>query len=389
MGKHPRNRRYGVANFTRSFAAANEVLADGRRSASLNQLDTRVRGVGIAPQLAEVAATAGPSTYHFEDGSKAARRASGCSRRCQARRNRRVRAPWCSWLPHGCSRFCSKSCSTSGRRKADPVKAYGQRTIGRKPSRPASRFHIARTKLGCMARRAACNTVVFSTVGTALRERGPRVGELQRRLADRGIHVSRGAVDRLASDRPLKAVNFELLVPVLEELGIALGEPLMAVPSEEHEPQRTARARAVKTARRMANAQTKAAESAQHGNDVRLTLHDDGRHMQQQRRSERARLSGRKQQAAEDGPTAPSRRPAKGKTADGRVRKTRLPKMRLTRKVRTIARSNSPARYACTSGPSPPAARTRRLLPASAQIGVQDSRTGRSRPAPRRRSAPG
>jgi len=107
-----------------------------------------------------------------------------------------------------------------------------------------------------MTRRLPSNTVVVSTIGTALRERGMGVGELQRRLADRGIHVSRGALDRLASDRPLKAVNFELLVAVLEELGITLGEPFMALPSEEYERQRKARALALQTARSMANGHT-------------------------------------------------------------------------------------------------------------------------------------
>ena len=113
-----------------------------------------------------------------------------------------------------------------------------------------------------MVRRSSPNTVVVSTIGAALRQRGMGVGELQRRLAERGINVSRGALDRLASDRPLKAVNFELLVPVLEELGIELGEPFMALPSEEHERQRTARALALETARSMANGHTEGAEAA-------------------------------------------------------------------------------------------------------------------------------
>lgn len=103
--------------------------------------------------------------------------------------------------------------------------------------------------LETMARRATPNTLVASTIGTALRKRRMGVGELQRRLAERGINVSHGALDRLAADRPLKAVNFELLMPVLEELDIELGEPFMSLPSEEHEHQRTARALALQATR--------------------------------------------------------------------------------------------------------------------------------------------
>src|SRR5947209_7889130 len=36
-------------------------------------------------------------------------------------------------------------------------------------------------------------------------------------------------LDRLVSGRPLKSVNFGLLVPVREELGITLGDPFVAV----------------------------------------------------------------------------------------------------------------------------------------------------------------
>src|SRR6478609_9296320 len=98
----------------------------------------------------------------------------------------------------------------------------------------ASRFNISRAKFGRMGRRrpAPC-TLDLSTIGTTLCERGMGVVELQRRLADRGMHISRGGLDRLASDRPLKAANFELLVPVLEKLGITQSEPFLAVPSEK------------------------------------------------------------------------------------------------------------------------------------------------------------
>ena len=125
-----------------------------------------------------------------------------------------------------------------------------------------STFHMPRVRLGSVVRRSSPNTVVVSTIGAVLRQRGMGVGELQRRLAERGINVSRGALDRLASDRPLKVVNFELLVPVLEELGLELGEPFMTLPSGEHERQRTARALALQAARSMANGHTEAVEAA-------------------------------------------------------------------------------------------------------------------------------
>ena len=96
-------------------------------------------------------------------------------------------------------------------------------------------------------------TVVVSTIGAALREQGISVSTLQRRLAQRGVHVSRGALDRLASDRPLKAVNFDLLLPVLEELGIALGEPFLTMSSDDMARQQAARAQAREIARTLAN----------------------------------------------------------------------------------------------------------------------------------------
>ncbi len=96
-------------------------------------------------------------------------------------------------------------------------------------------------------------TAVVSTIGAALRRHGIGVSELQRRLAGRGVRVSRGALDRLASDRPLKSVNFALLLPVLEELGLPLGEPFVALSSAEFGRQRTARARAQVAAQGLAD----------------------------------------------------------------------------------------------------------------------------------------
>ena len=104
-----------------------------------------------------------------------------------------------------------------------------------------------------MADRMTGGTVVVSTIGAALRQRGIGVGELRRRLAQRGIHISRGALDRLASDRPLKAVNFDLLLPILDELGLKLGEPFVAVSNEDLGRQQAARALGREAARNLAN----------------------------------------------------------------------------------------------------------------------------------------
>jgi hypothetical protein len=106
------------------------------------------------------------------------------------------------------------------------------------------------------------DTVVLSTIGAALRQRGIGVGELRRRLAQRGIHVSRGALDRLASDQPLKSVNFDLLLPVLEELGMTLGEPFVALPGDELERQHAARAVANETVHSLANGHPTSAAAA-------------------------------------------------------------------------------------------------------------------------------
>ena len=94
---------------------------------------------------------------------------------------------------------------------------------------------------------------VISTIGSTMREHGIGVAELQRRLAARGMKVSRGALDRLVSDRPLKSVNFDLLMPILDELGIALGEPFVAVRADELEQTRQATRRAREVSRALAN----------------------------------------------------------------------------------------------------------------------------------------
>jgi hypothetical protein len=95
--------------------------------------------------------------------------------------------------------------------------------------------------------------VVISTLGTALKRKGIGVSELQRRLASRDVHVSRGALDRLVSDRPLRSISFDLLLPVLDELGVQLGEPFVAMPGDEVLERDTARTLAREATRDLAN----------------------------------------------------------------------------------------------------------------------------------------
>src|SRR3984893_12894081 len=95
--------------------------------------------------------------------------------------------------------------------------------------------------------------VVVSTLGTALKRKGIGVSELQRRLASRDVHVSRGTLDRLVSDRPLRSISFDLLLPVLDELGVQLGEPFVAMPGEDVLERDTARTLAREATRSLAN----------------------------------------------------------------------------------------------------------------------------------------
>lgn len=71
--------------------------------------------------------------------------------------------------------------------------------------------------------------VVVYTIGEAPRARGPRVSELRRRLAERGVRISRGTLDRLASDQPVKQINVTLLLPVLDEVGMSISDSLRVV----------------------------------------------------------------------------------------------------------------------------------------------------------------
>lgn len=114
-------------------------------------------------------------------------------------------------------------------------------------------FHIQDAKLGQERRGVRDGVSVVSTIGDTLREQGLGVADLQRRLAARGLKVSRGAIDRLVSERPLKSVNFDLLLPVLDELGITLGDPFVVVGATEMERTQQAAQRARAATRALAN----------------------------------------------------------------------------------------------------------------------------------------
>jgi hypothetical protein len=103
--------------------------------------------------------------------------------------------------------------------------------------------------------------VVISTLGAALKRKGIGVSELQRRLASRDVHVSRGALDRLVSDRPLRSISFDLLLPVLDELGVQLGEPFVAMPGDEVLERDMARTLAREATRGLANGKPTEVES--------------------------------------------------------------------------------------------------------------------------------
>jgi hypothetical protein len=77
--------------------------------------------------------------------------------------------------------------------------------------------------------------VYVSRIGRRLRERGMRPGDLRRRLAERGIAISRSALDRLVSERPLDDVRLGVVLPVLEEVDLDFRDAFEAVSPEDAE----------------------------------------------------------------------------------------------------------------------------------------------------------
>jgi hypothetical protein len=95
--------------------------------------------------------------------------------------------------------------------------------------------------------------VFVSRLGLVLRERQLNVRELQRRLHARGHPISRGAIDRLVSDRPVRKVELDVLVPLLDELGVSFDDAFVRMPSETLVNRNAARPATAEAARRLAS----------------------------------------------------------------------------------------------------------------------------------------
>jgi transcriptional regulator with XRE-family HTH domain len=81
-----------------------------------------------------------------------------------------------------------------------------------------------------------------SRIGELLRARGLSVSELHRRLTAEGEVVSRTALDRLASDRPVSDAHLAALLPVLRVLDVPIEDAFRPVDTEEAERRRRVRA---------------------------------------------------------------------------------------------------------------------------------------------------
>lgn len=86
-----------------------------------------------------------------------------------------------------------------------------------------------------------------SRLGLVLRDRHLGVSELQRR----GHPISRGALDRLMSRRPVQSVDLDVLAPVLDELGVDFRTVFEKLPPPVAQAEAIARPAARKAAQRI------------------------------------------------------------------------------------------------------------------------------------------
>ncbi len=105
--------------------------------------------------------------------------------------------------------------------------------------------------------------VYVSRLGWVLRDRKLPVSELRRRLGQRGHAVSRGALDRLMSERPLRTVDLDVLMPVLEELDVEFRAAFEQVPAAVAEAQLAGQPVARQVARQLGRRQALAAADAE------------------------------------------------------------------------------------------------------------------------------
>jgi Cro/C1-type HTH DNA-binding domain len=139
------------------------------------------------------------------------------------------------------------------------------------------------------------DTVFVSRLGQVLRERHLNVGELQRRLHARGHSISRGAIDRLVSERAVRKVELDVLVPLLEELGVSFHDAFARVPSEAVANREAARPAVAEAARRMAsdNRRARLAEADGELDDIAARLERDLRSTHPELFDRRGRLRQR------------------------------------------------------------------------------------------------
>ena len=95
------------------------------------------------------------------------------------------------------------------------------------------------------------NVIYKSRIAEVLRQRQIGVSELRRRLEQKGTHVSRGALEHLVSERPVKQVDLRILWPLLDELQLDMRSAFETA-SDEDQPNRVQRQAATRLARQVA-----------------------------------------------------------------------------------------------------------------------------------------